>query len=283
MLEEACRQTRQWQEEFGNPSLSVSVNMSARQITGHDLVDEISAVISNEPVLARRASTEKSKEVITNLNARIKAWWLMVAVFAVAVLVGPIGSIVLFTLVSFLALREYFGVSATLHADHRVLLWLVFVVLPANYLLVAVKWYGLFAIFIPVYAFIWLQIRAALSGVTEDFLSRTARIQWGMMVTICFVSYIPALLMLEVPHYRETAQNFKLMLFLVVVVQASDVLQYVVGKLFARTPIAPQLSPNKTVEGFVGGVALATTLGRRWSRQLHSTSGREPAWPCSSA
>ena len=212
-------------------------------------------------ILARRASTEKSKEVVANLNARIKAWWLMVAVFAVAVLVGPIGSIVLFTLVSFLALREYFGVSATLHADHRVLLWLVFVVLPANYLLVAVKWYGLFAIFIPVYAFIWLQIRAALSGVTEDFLSRTARIQWGMMVTIYFVSYIPALLMLEVPHYSETAQNFKLMLFLVVVVQASDVLQYVVGKLFGRTPIAPQLSPNKTVEGFVGGVALATALG----------------------
>ncbi len=185
----------------------------------------------------------------------------MVAVFCIAVTIGPLGSVILFALVSFFALREYFAISATLHADHRVLLWLVFVILPANYLLVAIKWYGLFAVFIPVYAFIGLQTRAALSGVTEDFLSRTARIQWGMMVTIYFVSYVPALLMLDLPQGSGAGQNFKLMFFLVVVVQASDVLQYIVGKLFGRTPIAPHVSPNKTVEGFLGGVLLATALG----------------------
>jgi phosphatidate cytidylyltransferase len=211
--------------------------------------------------LSRRVTTEKGKEVVANLNARIKAWWLMVAVFCVAVTIGPLGSVILFALVSFFALREYFAISATLHADHRVLLWLVFVILPINYLLVAIKWYGLFAVFIPVYAFIGLQIRAALSGVTEDFLSRTARIQWGMMVAIYFVSYIPALLMLDLPQGSSAGQNFKLMFFLVVVVQASDVLQYIVGKLFGRTPIAPHVSPNKTVEGFLGGVLLATALG----------------------
>jgi phosphatidate cytidylyltransferase len=211
--------------------------------------------------LSRRVTAGKGKEVVANLNARIKAWWLMVAVFCVAVTIGPLGSVILFALVSFFALREYFAISATLHADHRVLLWLVFVILPANYVLVALKWYGLFAVFIPVYAFIGLQTRAALSGVTEDFLSRTARIQWGMMVAIYFVSYIPALLMLDLPQGSGTGENFKLMFFLVVVVQASDVLQYVVGKLFGRTPIAPNVSPNKTLEGFLGGVLLATALG----------------------
>jgi phosphatidate cytidylyltransferase len=212
-------------------------------------------------ILARCVGTEKGKETVANLNARIKAWWGMVAVFALSVAVGPIGSVVLFALISFMALREYFALSPTLRADHRVLLWLVFVILPANYVLVGIQWYGLFAIFIPVYAFIGLQIRAALAGTTEQFLDRTARTQWGMMVAVYFVSYVPAILMMQIPGYSDGGQNFKLLLFLVTVTQASDVLQYVVGKLAGRHAIAPSVSPNKTVEGFAGGVFLASLLG----------------------
>jgi phosphatidate cytidylyltransferase len=47
----------------------------------------------------------------------------------------------------------------------------------------------------------------------------------------------------------------------VIVVQGSDVLQYVWGKLFGRHKVAPRLSPSKTWEGLVGGVASATLLG----------------------
>ena len=45
------------------------------------------------------------------------------------------------------------------------------------------------------------------------------------------------------------------------VVQSSDVLQYVWGKLLGKTKIAPELSPSKTVEGFVGGALSATLVG----------------------
>jgi phosphatidate cytidylyltransferase len=212
-------------------------------------------------LLSRQVHSEGGRDTVANLNARIKAWWVMTAVFLLAVAIGPLGSVILFALMSFLALREYLALSPTLRADHRVLLWLVFVVLPLNYVLVATRWYGLFAIFIPVYGFIWLQIRAALSGATEEFLDRTARIQWGMMVAIYFLSYVPALLMLEIPAYSADGRNFALVMFLVLVAQASDVLQYVVGKLAGRHPVAPRLSPNKTVEGLVGGVLLASLLG----------------------
>src|SRR5262249_61541267 len=90
----------------------------------------------------------------------------------------------------------------------------------------------------------------------EEFLQRTARIQWRMMVAIYFLSYVPALLMLEIPAYSAEGRNFALLMFLVLVAQASDVLQYVVGKLAGRHPIAPRVSPNKTVEGFFGGIRL---------------------------
>ncbi len=201
------------------------------------------------------------REILDNLNARIKAWWGMTAIFLFSLAVGPVGSVILFAIISFLALREYLAISPTIRLDHRVLHWLVFFILPINYLLIAIKWYGVFAIFIPVYAFIWLQIRAALAGAIEGFLDRTARIQWGMMMTVYFVSYVPALLMLEIPQYSEKGQNFKLLLFLVVIAQANDVLQFICGKLLGRHSIAPQTSPNKTWEGFIGGVVLSSALG----------------------
>jgi phosphatidate cytidylyltransferase len=60
-------------------------------------------------------------------------------------------------------------------------------------------------------------------------------------------------------------QNGKL-LFFVLVVQASDVLQRL-GKFLGRHKIAPTVSPNKTWEGFLGGIATATLLGTalRWA------------------
>src|SRR3546814_19583286 len=45
------------------------------------------------------------------------------------------------------------------------------------------------------------------------------------------------------------------------VVQISDVLQYVFGKLFGKRKLAPTVSPSKTVEGLVGGGLAAVGIG----------------------
>jgi phosphatidate cytidylyltransferase len=52
-----------------------------------------------------------------------------------------------------------------------------------------------------------------------------------------------------------------LLFYLLLVVQMSDVMQYVFGKLFGKTRIAPLVSPSKTVEGFIGGGIAATLIG----------------------
>ena len=196
---------------------------------------------------------------IANVNARISAWWLMSAAFVVAVITGGVGSLILFALLSMLALREFVTLSPTSRADHRALAWSFFVVIPLQYVLVGVHWYGLFSILIPVYVFLLVATRIVLAGETDRFLERAATIQWGLMACVYCVSYAPALILLDVDGYD--ASNGKLLLFLVVVVQASDVLQFVWGKLVGRRKIAPAISPNKTWEGFVGGVACATLLG----------------------
>jgi len=200
----------------------------------------------------------EAQKTISNLNARIRAWWVMSAIFGLTLVVGQIGSLILFGLMSLLALREYVTLLPTRRADHRTLFWSFFIFTPLQYFLIGIHWYGMFAILIPVYAFLFVPTRLAIAGDTQSFLERASTIQWGLMVCIYCLSYAPALLMLQIPGYGPDA---KLLLYLVVVDQMSDVLQYVWGKLLGRHKIAPVVSPNKTWEGFVGGVLTATLLG----------------------
>ena len=126
-------------------------------------------------VLSRTAKTDATRATVKNLNARIRAWWVMVFVFGVAIATGGIGSIVLFAILSFLAMREFMTLAPTSHSDHAALFWAFFIFAPIQYYLVGVKWYGLFSILIPVYAFVAIPSRIAIAGDTTRFLERTSR------------------------------------------------------------------------------------------------------------
>lgn len=196
---------------------------------------------------------------IDNLNARVRAWWLMVAVIGLALLAGRTGVVALFAFASFVALREYTSIAPTRRSDHWALLLCFFVAIPFQYLLVWIEWYGFYSIFIPVYCFLVLPMISVLRGEVRDFMRRTATLQWGLMICVYCISHVPALLTLGIPGYE--GRNAFLLVFLVLIVQSSDVLQYVWGKLLGKTKIAPEVSPAKTVAGFVGGVACTTVLG----------------------
>jgi phosphatidate cytidylyltransferase len=209
--------------------------------------------------LAKRVRDEKRHATIKNLNDRIHAWWLISGVFLFAVFGGKGAAVTIFGLISFLALREFISITPTRRGDHRTLFWTFFIITPIHYVLLFRDWYNLFTIFIPVYAFMFIPLRSALAGDSERFLERAAKIQWALMVCVYSLSHAPALLFLGIPGYE--GQNAKLLFFFVAVAQSSDVLQYIFGKLFGKHPIAPKLSPNKTVEGFLGGILSASALG----------------------
>lgn len=210
-------------------------------------------------VLERRATTPSARNTVANLRARVTAWWWMVGLIVGALAVGRGAVIALFGVVSFLALRELVTLVPSRRADHGTLVGAFFLAVPIQYGLLWTEWYGMFAIFLPVYAFLAVSVRIALSGDTERFLHRVAAIQYALMIGVYCVSHAPALLMLSIPGYE--GQEWKLLVFLIAVVQASDVLQYVWGKALGRRKVAPKLSPSKTVEGLVGGVLSATALG----------------------
>ncbi|MGX2954734.1 phosphatidate cytidylyltransferase [Shewanella sp. JL219SE-S6] len=197
--------------------------------------------------------------VIANLNARIDAWWMMVLAIGIAFLFGLYGVILLFALVSFYALREFLTLTPTRASDYPALVAAFYFALPVQYLLIAIHWYGMFSIFIPVYLFLLMPILAALGGDTTRYLERTAKVQWGLMIAVYCVSSVPALMTLKIEGYE--GRNLLLIAWLILVVQLSDVLQYCCGKLFGKRKVAPKLSPSKTLEGLVGGVLLATLVG----------------------
>ena len=208
-------------------------------------------------LLGRRAQSERSRATIDNLKARVNAWWVMIVVLAVAFALGETATLVLFAFASFFALREFITLTPTRPGDYVPLVLAFFVLLPAQYLLIAYDQYGTFAIFIPVYGFLLLPAAATFAGDTHEFLERSAKIQWAAMICVYCISYAPALLLLKIPGYEGS--NPLLLFYLLLIVQLSDVLQYVFGKLFGRTKLAPRVSPSKTVEGLIGG-GLSTTL-----------------------
>lgn len=206
-----------------------------------------------------RNTSEAKRETIENLVARIKAWWAMVAIFAVGFMLGPTATLILFALTSFYTLREFISLTPTRPADNPPLAAAFYVFLPLQYALIWMNWYGLFAILIPVYGFILTSCVAVLQGDVEDFLLRAARIQWGLMLTVYSISHAPALLILPIPGFE--GQNFLLLFFLIAVVQFSDVMQYVFGKMLGKNKVAPHVSPSKTWEGLIGGGSSAALLG----------------------
>lgn len=222
----------------------------------------IATLIGQWLAAKQRASQNDSRtqiSVIDNLNARINAWWAMVVLIGLAFMGGKAGVIILFGFCSFAALREFVTLTNTRRDDHWALAAAFFIVLPVQYGLIWNEWYGLYSIFIPVYAFLLLPMLAALRGSTEQYLIRVAETQWALMICVFCASHVPALLTLQIPGYE--GRQVLLIAYLVVVVQISDVLQYVWGKLMGKRRIAPTLSPSKTVEGAVGGILSATLIG----------------------
>ncbi len=210
-------------------------------------------------ILSAQLKDGPSRSVVENLNARIWAWWVMIILLGLAFLWGRTGVTLLFAVCSFNALREFITLTNARRADHWMLAAVFFVVLPLQYYLVFTDWYGFYTVLVPVYVFLLMPVISALRGESKDFLIRVAEVQWAAMVTIYFVSHVPALLSLNIPGFE--GQNIQLVAFLIIVVQASDVLQYIWSKLLGKHKMAPRLSPAKTIEGFVGGVASATVLG----------------------
>jgi phosphatidate cytidylyltransferase len=185
-------------------------------------------------------------------------WWGMTT-FWMAWLSGALGATLLFGILSFLALREFITLQATGRGDHRTLLLAFFVVLPMQYVLVGLRRFDLFSVFIPVYAFLALPVISALSGERERFLERNAKIQWGVMVCVFGVSHAPALLLLEFPKYPD--RGAFLVFFLFMVTGVAQMTQRGLAAWLRRRPLVRSISRSFSLRAWLGGVLAGGVVG----------------------
>ena len=230
-------------------ALPVSVQIAFMAIGG------LLALASLISIALVRAKPERD---YTELRLRIKTWWLIVAVFAVAVLFNRTISVTVLGFVSFLAFKEYLSLVPTRRADHRVLFW-AYLAIPIQFYWVWMGWYGMFIIFIPVFMFLVLPMRMILIGETQGFLRAIGTLHWGLMITVFGLSH--AAFMLVLPAEVNLAGGaMGLLIYLVFLTEINDVAQYMWGKSVGKRKISPKVSPNKTVAGFLGGLLTTTAL-----------------------
>jgi phosphatidate cytidylyltransferase len=214
--------------------------------------------------LKRHPDTGLNAAAVRTFNLRIRAWWTMCAILASAFFIGRGWTVLLFFLISFVALREFITITPTRLGDHRALFWAFVLFTPLQYLLIGMNaklnTYDLYNVLIPVYAFLFVPTRVALSGDFKRYLERVAKIQSGLMICVYCLSFAPALLYLKLDKTQDGA-NYPLLFFFIFMVQMGDALQYIWSKLVGRHVIVATISPNRTWEGFAGGIASNTLLG----------------------
>ena len=229
-------------------------------------------------VLRRRTPGERYAE----FARRTESWWWMIGAFTLLVLLNQTVAIVFLAFISYLALKEYLSLIPTRRIDREVLLF-AYLAIPIQYYWAATDWYGMFIVFVPVWCFLFFPALMALRGDTQNYLRAVGTLSWGLMMTVFALSHVAMLLVSgDVPN--TVAGGIGLLFFLVVLAQFNDVAQYTWGKLIGRHKVTPSVSPNKTWEGLLCGIAttvlLAALIGPyltpmdwRWSALAGSVIG----------
>ena len=197
-------------------------------------------------------------EGASELCLRVMSWWVMVGAFTGTVLIGHGAATFFIGFVIFLALKEYLSLIPTRRVDRVTLLW-VYLTIPIQLTFAYLEQYGLFIVFVPVWAYLFITVMMVLQGRTEGYLRAVGMISWGLMMTVFALSHM-AYLLVAGDRVNAVGGGAGLLFFLLFMTQLNDVAQYVWGKSFGRRKILPSVSPNKTWEGFLGGVTTTTLV-----------------------
>jgi len=200
----------------------------------------------------------KPKANLKELKNRTKSWWVMAIVFICATLINTTISYFAIALLSFIAFRELYSVLGFRQTDRRAIFW-AFLSIPIQYYLAYIGWYGAYIIFIPIVMFLFLPLRLVLKGDTVGITKSMSVLHWILMLTVFGISHMAYLLSL--PEIKGFASGGRVLLFLVFLTEINDVMQFTWGKIFGKHKIIPRVSPNKTWEGFIGGVISTTIIG----------------------
>lgn len=203
-------------------------------------------------------SKRRPSKLLNELATRTNSWWYIAIGITVMTTAPPIIGTILIGYVSFVALREMLSIVEFREVDRTALVVAYFAV-PVQYYLAFNRYYAEFLYFIPLIMFIVLAVILVMTGKTNKIGRSMSLIPTILLLTVYTLSHIALLFKLEIPDFTLGAGG--LILYLILLTAFNDVFQFIWGKLLGKRKILPNVSPNKTWEGFIGGVITTAFLG----------------------
>jgi phosphatidate cytidylyltransferase len=205
--------------------------------------------------------------------ASLRTWWGLVVVTSLAILLGRVGVVLLFTVASGFAFHEYLRITQpALRRGLRIAVWLWG---PLQYAAILSGWQGGALLLLPTAAVMTTAAVQVVFAPTSGFVSRTGSLLLGLFLTVYLPSH--AVLLFIFPALAAgTPGAAGWFLFLVVLTEMNDIAQATCGRRWGRHKICPSVSPQKTWEGWLGGLLTTTVLAIGLAPWL--TPLNDPVW-----
>jgi phosphatidate cytidylyltransferase len=192
--------------------------------------------------------------------ASLRTWWILTLVVGGGLLAGRLGVCLLLAVASLIAFREYSRVLG-IQKTERPALIAAYVIAVLNYVLILFDQASVFVLFVPLVGLGTIALVQLLQGKADGYVLTTGGIFWGMMVLFYGMAHA-AYLFIHPAFSGGPVGPSGWFLYLLILTESNDIFQAITGRAMGshkKHRITPTISPNKTWEGFFGG--LITTLG----------------------
>lgn len=195
-----------------------------------------------------------NKEIQSNkfsdVPIRIISWVYIIIILSIGI-INSITTAIFVSLLCYQANREFIRMFMPKYSSILVptILSIIQLFLLLKY---AENEYLAFATLLILCTIIGLKLMYNLKPKTILFLT------FALASSLISLSFLYFIRIISIPEHSYI--GLKLLLFLIIVTELNDVFQYLSGKFFGKNAIVPMISPNKTVEGLLGGIILSICL-----------------------
>ena len=193
--------------------------------------------------------------------ASLRTWWMLTIMVSAALLLGRLGICILLMLASCIGWHELTRMAGLRQQD-RLAINTGFVLIVINYGLILAGATSVHAVFLPLAAPILFAVLLLIQDEPKAYIRSAGALLWGIMFVGYGLSHAALLMSLPITAAGPMAAA-GWFLFVVILTECDDIFQAIIGRLFGRHkkhPIAPVISPNKTWEGFIGGLLVIALL-----------------------
>ena len=206
-------------------------------------------------IVALQRATE---DVVHSRMSSLRTWWILAIAVSIAVVAGRNGIIILLAVAAVLGLRELLALIGWTTVGRSTVL-LAFFVVPVYYALLLMKHDELVRQAAPAVFVMAIGAVRAWLGLVDGYVRTTAAVIWALLLLLYGLSHAAMLLALPnlpVPMVGQVGW----FLFLILLTETNDIMQAITGRKFGRTKLTPRVSPNKSLEGLLGGMSATMLL-----------------------